>query len=375
MNRREALGALLGAGLRLRAAGDDVAGVVLEDAPLVQFPGVEVPERELLHECDSNNPVHWDGDTVYVFNSYNHPWRSSGPDLFHLGGRTRVRLGGLNDQLSLWIEATWKEPDGPLYGAYHYEPDMICFSNRHLPTMPRIGWLRSDDNGATWEDLGFLLEAKPCAVKCDTASPWDAGGAGDFVFLPDENREFFYFFGTSYDPDPLQQGVFAARMRFADRNNPSGKVLKWYEGGWREPGLAGRVTPVFPSERDYHRADGAMFWGPVVHWNTHLGRYVMLLNHAIDTRLNGDGIYVSFSRSLADPHGWSPPRMILNRVAIRETMRGTGVSQTRLLNGWYPQAIGTARGETDKRLGRAGRFFMSGLSKKTITFLKPGESR
>ena len=349
--------------------------IVLEQAPEVRFPGVEVPERNLSHESDSNSPVFWDGDTVYVINSYNHPWRSSGPDLQDLSHRASVKFGGLDDTLPIWIEAAWKDSAGTLYGAFHYEPDMICFSNRHLPTMPRIGWLRSRDNGASWEDLGFVIEAKPCAVKCDTASPWDAGGTGDFIALPDERREYIYFFGTSYDPDPRQQGVFAARMRYEDRDNPSGAVWKWYEGGWREPGLGGRVTPVFPSERDYHRSDGAMFWGPAVHWNTHLGMYVMLLNHAIDTRLSSDGIYVSFNRSLDDPAGWSKPVMILNRSEVQQIMQGTGLSQTKMDNGWYPQAIGIRRGETDQRLGREGRFFMSGVSKKTIIFLKPGERR
>jgi hypothetical protein len=375
MNRREALATISGAALSLSAAGQDgsLPRVVLQDAPLVQFLGVDVPERDLHHECDSNSPVHWDGDTVYVFNSYDHAWRSSGTDLYHLGNRMRPKLGSLNDQLSLWIESTWKHEDGSLYGAFHYEPDMICFANHHLPTMPRIGWLRSYDNGATWDDLGFVLEAKPCAVKCDTASPWDAGGTGDFVFLPDEDRQFFYCYGTSYDPDPAQQGIFAARLPFADRNNPAGKIMKWFNGGWTEPGLWGRVSPVFPSERDYHRPDGAMFWGPAVHFNTHLGLYVMLLNHAIDTRLNTDGIYVSFSRSLSDPRSWSKPSMILDVAQVRQIMHGAGVSETKMASGWYPQAIGTARGETDKRLGRIGRFFMAGVSKKSITFLRPGE--
>jgi hypothetical protein len=42
-------------------------------------------------------------------------------------------------------------------------------------------------------------------------------------------------------------------------------------------------------------------------------------------------------------------------------------------NGWYPQVIGTAKGETDKRLGRNGRFFMAGYSSKEMTFIQPGE--
>ena len=345
------------------SAQEALPSVQFAEAPLVQITGV-----------DSNSPAHWDGSTLYVFNSYGHPHQNSGPDLLHLGNRVSTKLGALNDKLFIWIEATWKdEDDKVLYGAYHYELDAICVSNNHLPTMPRIGWIRSQDNGATWEDLGFIISAAPCAVRCDTASPWDVGGTGDFVFYLDEKKEYFYFYGTSYDSRFEEQGVWAARMRYADRKNPSGKVQKWYKGAWSEPALWGHVTPVFPATRDYHRADGEMFWGPAIHWNTYLGTYVMLLNHAVDTKLTQDGIYISFNRGVGDPLGWSTPRKILDRPEIQKIMSGTKVSPTKLENGWYPEVIGLAPGETDKVVGRTARFFMAGVSKRTVTFLKPGE--
>ncbi len=361
-------------GAKGRAAHRQFPAVVLTDAPPLQMPGVEVPERNLSHESDCNSPIHWDGDTVYAFNSYNHPWRSSGPDLFHLGNRVSAQLGGVNDNLSIWIESTWRDDSTrTLYGAYHYEPDAICFSNKHLPTMPRIGWIRSRDNGKTWEDLGFIIEARPCQVRCDTESPWDAGGTGDFVFVLDEDQQYFYFYGTSYDARVEEQGIWAARMRFVDRDNPSGKVMKWHQGDWKEPGLWGHVTPSFPVEIDYHRKDGTMFWGPAIHWNTYLNTYVMLLNHAIDTRLNGDGIYISFNSRLGDPAGWSKPKIILSRNQVQAAMTGANLSTTKMENGWYPQVIGTAKGETDKRVGRKGRLFMAGYSQREISFFKPGE--
>ena len=39
-------------------------------------------------------------------------------------------------------------------------------------------------------------------------------------------------------------------------------------------------------ERQYRRslAEPDAFWGPAVHWNTHLQQYVMLLNRAFDPR-------------------------------------------------------------------------------------------
>ena len=373
--------------------------VLLREAPLIQMPGVEVPERSLDHEADSNNPLHWDGDTLYLFNNAGHPWRTSGPDIEHLGGRISVDVGNQNNKLNVWIESTWKDDDGTLYGAYHYEPDTICFSNQHILTAPRIGWIRSRDNGATWEDLGFIIYADPCAINCQTSSPWDSGGTGDFVFFLDRQKESFYFYGTSYDPRFEEQGVFVARMRYADRNNPSGKVKKWYNGGWTEPGLGGHVTPVFPAQRDYHKPDGCMFWGPCIHWNAYLNMYVMVLNHAIDTKLNEDGIYITYNRDVGDPRGWSEPQMILDRPGILEATRLGKVTDGMLLiprgvyygelrpskdgmviadtlsSGWYPQVIGTAKGETDKLCGRTGRLFMTGSSRLEITFLKPGEKQ
>lgn len=372
MTRLLALSAVLTAAF---ASAGDLPSFLVREAPLIQMPGVEVPSRGLLHESDSNAPLHWDGDTLYLFNSYSHPWRSSGPDLMHLGNRASTRLGDLNDKLNIWLEATWKDSDGTLYGAYHYEPDLVCFSNKHLPTMPRIGWIRSHDNGATWDDLGFIIEALPCARRCDTASPWDAGGTGDFVFLLDPAREYFYFFITSYDSRADQQGVLAARMKYADRHNPSGRVMKWHNGAWNQPALGGDATPVFASERDYHRPDGSMFWGPSIHWNTYLETYVMLLNHAIDTRLNADGIYISYNSRIDDPTAWSKPAILLDSRQIRAAMTGSSVSESKLNNGWYPQVIGTAKGETDKLAGRTGRLFMAGSSRREIVFFKPGELR
>ncbi len=345
-------------------ASEALPSVRFEDAPLIQITGV-----------DSNSPAHWDGNSLFVFNSYGHPYQNSGPDIAHLGNRVSTKLGALNDKLYMWIEATWKdEDDGVLYGAYHYELDAICVSNNHLPTMPVIGWIRSRDNGATWEDLGLIISAAPCAVRCSTASPWDVGGTGDFVFYLDKQKEYFYFYGTSYDSRFEEQGVWAARRPYADRKNPSGKVRKWYHNAWSEPALWGHVTPVFPASRDYHQKDGSMFWGPAIHWNTYLNRYVMFLNHAVDTKLTQDGIYISFNQNVGDPLGWTPPRMILNREQIQKIMAGTKVSPTKLENGWYPEVIGTGKGETDKVVGRTGRFFLAGVSKRTVEFVRPGEA-
>jgi hypothetical protein len=395
MNCRLTLSCLLvlAAGLR----GADTLRFHVREAPFLQMPGVAVPERSLEHEVDSNSPLHWDGDTLYLFNNYAHPWRSSGPDLQHLSNRISVNLGETNNRMPLWIEATFRDDDGTLYGAYHFEPHVTCFSNSHLPTAPRIGWARSHDNGANWEDLGFIISADPCRIRCTSQSPWDVGGTGDFVFVADRKKEFFYFYGTSYDPEFGEQGIFAARMRYEDRNQPVGKVMKWHNGAWSEPGLWGHVTPVFPATRDYHTKDGSMFWGPSIHWNTWLGMYVMVLNHAQDTKLTNDRIFLSFNSDISRPLDWSKPVMMIDRKTIldatavgtvqngmmlvpsgvyygelRSSTNGVVVADT-ISSGWYPQIIGLGKGETDKLCGRTCRIFMTGMSRLEITFQRPGE--
>ena len=68
-------------------------------------------------------------------------------------------------------------------------------------------------------------------------------------------------------------------------------------------------TPVLPVTHPWHDGDGAVdaFWGPSIHWNTYLERYVMLVNRAKNEHYNSEGIYVAFARDVSDPRAWSTP--------------------------------------------------------------------
>jgi hypothetical protein len=351
------------------------ARVVVRDASFIRFPGVSRLDKKNAIDC--NSPAHWDGDTFYLFNSYGQPWRIATTGVLNLTPAVDIQLNGQSDgrnleDLYIWLESTWKADDGVLYGWYHYEPDDVCKPNSHLPTAPKIGALRSRDNGANWEHLGGVLEAPPDSVRCDTKSPWDSGGHGDFTVIPDQERKYLYFYFSSYVKDPAEQGVAVARMRYEDRDSPVGKVFKWHKGKWREPGLGGRLTPFFPSRIDWHRQDADIFWGPSVHWNTHLKTFVMLLNHAVDTAMKGDGTYVSFNGNPADPGAWSAPRQIIDADQVRAATEGSHPGNAKN-HGWYPQVIGLGKGETDKLAGRVARLFIAGVSRLEILFLKPGE--
>lgn len=340
--------------------GDGSPSVILREAPLVRFRGANSPHADHPGDTDCNSPAHWDGDTLYLFNSAGHPWRSAGPDIFHVG-QSYLRAE-YNNRVNggRWIESTWKDNPGVLYGWYHNEPSGLC-PGTHL-TAPRIGALRSEDNGAAWHDLGIVLEARPNTLRPDTKNYYFAGGNGDFSVIADSKKEYFYFFISTYAGDASEQGVAVARMRYADRDQPVGKVWKWHHGKWSEPGLGGRVTPIFAAAIDWHREDADAFWGPSVHWNTHLKRYVILLNRAKDANWTQEGVYVTFNRDLANPKGWTAPKKVLGGLKP---------------NQWYPQVIGTdkAARETDKLAGRVARLFVRGESRWEIVFLMPNEPK
>jgi len=66
--------------------------------------------------------------------------------------------------------------------------------------------------------------------------------------------------------------------------------------------------------------------------------------------------------------------MLIDLAGIRKAMAGGEAALPDVLNnGWYPQIIGTAKGETDKLAGRKARLFLGGMSNLEVTFLKPGE--
>jgi len=320
-------------------------------------PGVQLraaPPMKMPHAVDCNTPSHWDGDTFYVFNSTGHPYRSFGKNLFDLGPAKEVQYDNTVNG-GRWIECTWRADDGTVYGWYHNEPGGMVPGT--TLTAPKIGALRSGDNGATWKDLGVVLEARPGTLKPDADNGYFAGGNGDFCVMLDARGQWLYFFYGNYAGDVREQGVAVARMAWKDRDAPVGKVLKWYEGDFKQPGSGKRLTPTFPAFVAWERSDCNAFWGPSVHWNTHLNRYVMLLNRSKGKGWVQEGIYVSYATDLADPLAWTKPEKILEGGS------------------WYPVVVGLGRGSkgTDKRAGRVARFFMGTESDAEIVFSLPGD--
>jgi hypothetical protein len=324
---------------------------------------------------DSNSPAIWnleDGERrLFVMTSFDGiPRIASGTALERLGPAADVTFES-HPGHGVWMEAIVFDDVETWYGYYHNEwPASRCGRDDRM--VSRIGAAKSVDNGRTWHDLGPVIQSPQSATSCQSNNRYIIGGVGDLSVMLDDNKHYLYFFFSQYQQQREAQGVAVARLVWADRDRPAGRLALWRDGIWdaeagrRElqqtiPGSMRRrlewtypaATPLVAPTYAWHDTDDRVdaFWGPSVHWNTALQQYVMLLNRSKDESYSQEGIYVSFSPRLDDPSLWTAPAKILNGGR------------------WYPQVVGSANGSgTDKHAGASARFFMSGRSDWIINF-------
>ena len=334
------------------------AGAASPVARLYRAPTITLPAR-----IDSSNPAVWAQAAgvlrLFVISSWGGiPVRSSGDALDTLQPEPAVAFSSHPGD-GVWMEAIIPDQNGTWYGYYHHErPADGC--GRTDRQLPRIGAMRSTNLGATWEDLGIIIDAPDGSDACDSTNRFVLGGVGDVTAALDADRKDVYLYYSQYVLDGASQGVVAARIAWADRDAPAGKAAIWNRGAWlpvsrRSAGgwTYPLATPLVPSRQPFHDrvTTNDVFWGPSIHWNTYLQQYVMVLNRAKDEQFGQEGIYISYAPSLSDPARWTPP--------------------VKLLNGgqWYPQVIGEERGiGTDRLAGSQARLFMFGRSQWLIAF-------
>lgn len=306
--------------------------------------------RNFPSAVDSNSPALWNNGELIVYNSTGlGPVRSSGPDQSHLTESHPVVLGPSTHR-PYWIEATWTDTDGTIFAWYHHEPPGVC--GRIPLTAPQIGALVSYDGGNSFLDMGIVLESG-YPVDCSAQNGFFAGGNGDFSVVRGRNQRYFYFIFSNYAGPQEAQGIAMARMPVERRYTPVGAVEKYFQGRWREPGLGGQVTAVFPANVVWAQPDTDSFWGPSVHWNSYLEKFVMLLNHSCcSPGWPQEGVYVSFNDLLTNPKGWTTPVKILDSVP------------------WYPQVLGFGPDGTDKSASHVARLYVGGSSAWDIEFDK-----
>jgi hypothetical protein len=319
---------------------------------------------------DSNVPLAWDlvdgRWRLFALTSWGGlPARHAGPGLDQMQEAGPVAIVP-HPGYGVWIESIVPDENGAWYGYYHHERDAVA-CGRADRFVPRLGAVRSTDRGATWQHLGFILEAAADTNACQSTNTFVLGGVGDVSAVLDRTRTNLFLYFSQYPRSPSEQGIAVARLAWADRDAPVGRVTIWRDGAWlpgrpaaaADRGLSDWIspmgTPLVAPTRPWHDGQTAadVFWGPSIHWNRYLERYVMLMNRAANEQFGNEGIYVSFAARLDEPRGWSTPRKILGR------------------GGWYPQVAGLepATG-TDREAGQRARFLLTGRSDYFIEFQK-----
>jgi hypothetical protein len=314
----------------------------------------EVERTSFPTATDGNTPSFWYKGRLRMFTSVGRPLQISEWDPENGRWNTQnVEVGSLVNQ-AIWVESAWVDDNDVVLGWYHHEPGGM-YPDSNL-TAPMIGALLSLDGGRTVTDLGFVLVSGD-ALDPQARNGAFTGGHGDFSVVLDRERRFFYFFFTNYGGADETQGIVAARLAYADRFAPAGRVFKYHAGAWNEPGVGGRVTPIFSATRAWQHADPDSYWGPAVHWNTTLNGFVMLLNRARgEPGWTQEGIYVSYATDLSRPEMWRTPERL---------MRSSELPNWGL---FYPQVLGLETGGTDSVAGATARFFINGISTWEIDF-------
>jgi hypothetical protein len=311
---------------------------------------LEIRPAEPIHlpfVVDSNSPTFWRRGRLHLYSSSSHPRINMlNPRFRHISTETVVL--NRDDHIPMWIESVWQDSQGIIYGWYHHERTAVC-PNSKL-TVPEIGALISYDGGKTFRDLGIVLNSGEF-TDCSAKNGYFANGHGDFSVIADRTNEYFYFLFGAYGGNVSRQGVAIARMPFGAVHDPVGAVRKYYQGAWSEPGLGGRVTPVFPASVGWGEANTDSFWGPSIHWNTYLQRYVVLMNRSCcGPEWPQEGIYITMNADLADPAAWTQPEKIIE------------------FGDWYPWVMGMGRGETSSEAGQRVRLFVRQTSEWEIVF-------
>jgi hypothetical protein len=257
-----------------------------------------------------------------------------GTDLKHLNSAPREVFGPGNpeDFDNGAAEAFAAMRSGSSLFAFYQASDLTDLPTNSLTGTSgfylSIGVAESDDDGNTWVKKGQIIRSeKPKEWAFDSRQ----GGRG--IGLPggvaDKSGKQFYIYYTDLS---TPQGGIAGQIGAARCNLDEGPPLpghwkKYYKGGFAEPGLGGKETPVIDVYASGHA--GARYGRPT--YSRSLGKYLMAFNvtqaseWGADLPPNNSGIYLAGSDDLIS---WSARSRVLSEYAQRVLGKSLAVAPT-----------------------------------------------
>lgn len=251
---------------------------------------------------DGHFSVYRNNSGVTMFWPLDDSYRTVGPSIFEMYGAVKVlpRGGaGSFDSGGAWLYTVLPSCEGRMLGFYHAEDHTFPHSpESHFIAYKSIARCTSEDSGLTWKNREQVLTAYRPKPK---RAAWS--GLGDHCIVWDEaSKQLLCFF--------QEEGLLC----MAASQDPQGRVgswRKWHNGGFKEPGIGGRATPIAA----FAKHPGG---NPSILWNTFLQRWLIAWHG-----WSGD-LWISSSPNLMD---WTPPRLLLQRPSSRGKV-------------WYPTLIG-----------------------------------
>lgn len=230
------------------------------------------------------------------------------------------------DHGGAWLFTVYRIGGDELLGFYHAEDHAFTGD----PSSKFIAWksiarCTSYDNGKTWRKQGQIITSARPKPALPT---W--GGCGDFCIVRDEaNKRWLCFY----------QEHFLCVAASEDADGEAGTWKKSYGGGFDEPGLGGRSTPI-PGLTNYPGGN------PSVCFNSFLKCWLMVWHTWDMNSPHPNSIWLARSDDLLE---WTSPRVVV---------KATGNERN-----WYPTLIG----ETDQSGGEKMRLCYAHFADKSAS--------
>ncbi len=189
------------------------------------------------------------------------------------------------------ISGAWRAPSGELLAIYHAEDQEGMQRNKEgIPGFYcRIALAVSHNGGAMFEKRGPILTGQLAKVA---GGRFDQGVGEPWLLAAPGGRFLYCYYDSHESIGGRGVTICMARCAVADAMKPDA-WRKWFDGGFTEPGLGGRDTPVVTSG-----ARDACVVFPQVTYVPALRQFVMLF--CMSAWLEGEkpgrsGVYVGFS--------------------------------------------------------------------------------